>query len=310
VIKIKVALLYYTEDMEKYIVSATKSCKSEKSAAELFKKNFTQKNLEKTIEELLNVGHMSPFEFGEFIFSVEGVSRQLTHQYVRHRIASYLQQSLRSVKPKGYNFIVPPKLIESKNLGLIIKYIKQQKEAFDLYREAIELGLNEEDARTILPIGVKTNIVCKMNARELLQNFFYLRCCQNAQWEINMLAYTQLLAVKIVSPKIFENAGPSCIFDGKCKDLINAKLKSREDSKFKHKCLYYQKCFKETRKKVEKINRLAEKLRKEFVEKGHIAVDLTKLLGYKAPKNIKKAVSSAIGEEIDLDYKVFLEISP
>ena len=85
----------------------------------------------------------------------------------------------------------------------------------DLYNEFTAVGVLAEDARYILPNAAETKIVCTFNARSLL-NFFSLRCCTRAQWEIRALANEMLRQVKEVAPVIFENAGPTCVSEGVC----------------------------------------------------------------------------------------------
>ena len=85
----------------------------------------------------------------------------------------------------------------------------------DLYNEFTEAGIPAEDARYILPNATETKIVCTFNARSLL-NFFSLRCCARAQWEIRALANEMLRQCKEVAPVIFENAGPTCVSEGVC----------------------------------------------------------------------------------------------
>ena len=71
------------------------------------------------------------------------------------------------------------------------------------------MGIPAEDARFVLPNAACTNIIVTMNARSLI-NFFELRCCLHAQWEIRQLANKMLKEVKKIAPTIFKNAGPTC----------------------------------------------------------------------------------------------------
>lgn len=148
-----------------------------------------------------------------FTFAIEGVSRVLTHQLVRHRIASYSQQSQRYVKEHDFETIVPPSI--AKNPAAKAKFDALMAEIQDLYNEFTAAGVLAEDARYILPNATETKIVCTFNARSLL-NFFSLRCCTRAQWEIRALANEMLRQVKDVAPVIFENAGPTCVSEGVC----------------------------------------------------------------------------------------------
>ncbi len=103
----------------------------------------------------------------------------------------------------------------AKNPEAKVKFEALMTEIQALYNEFTEAGILAEDARYILPNAAETKIVCTFNARSLL-NFFSLRCCTRAQWEIRALANKMLAEVKKVAPVIFENAGPTCVSEGVC----------------------------------------------------------------------------------------------
>lgn len=188
--------------------------------------------MEKFLDMLVELGHESPIEHVSFTFGVEGVSRTLTHQLVRHRIASYSQQSQRYVKLDQFEYIIPPSIaVNPKARKLFIEameidqqyYNKITQILFDeYYAEYLEQGLREkeagqksekqaiEDARYVFPNACETKIVFTMNARSLL-NFIKLRTCNRAQWEIRQLAIEMLRLVKDVYPILFKNAGPACL---------------------------------------------------------------------------------------------------
>jgi thymidylate synthase (FAD) len=83
------------------------------------------------------------------------------------------------------------------------------------YGELVALGIPNEDARFVLPNAATTNIVMTVNAREL-RHFFKFRCCERAQWEIRDVAREMLRLAKEIAPKIFKNAGPSCVCERTC----------------------------------------------------------------------------------------------
>ena len=159
------------------------------------------------------MGHLSTLEHVTFTFAIEGVSRVLTHQLVRHRIASYSQQSQRYVKEHDFETIVPASIASKPEAKA--KFDKLMTEIQAMYDEFIALDIPAEDARYILPNATETKIVCTFNARSLL-NFFSLRCCTRAQWEIRALANEMLRQCQAVAPVIFENAGPTCVSEGVC----------------------------------------------------------------------------------------------
>ena len=176
---------------------------------------MTDEQAAKLVRKLVSMGHFSTLEHVTFTFAIEGVSRVLTHQLVRHRIASYSQQSQRYVKEHNFETIMPPTIAarpEAKE-----KFLKLMQEIQDLYNELTEQGIPAEDARYVLPNAAETKIVCTFNVRSLL-NFFSLRCCSRAQWEIRQLAEKMLAECKKVAPVLFENAGPTCVSEGICRE--------------------------------------------------------------------------------------------
>jgi thymidylate synthase (FAD) len=169
--------------------------------------------LNETLNKALSKGHQSVIEHASFTFSIEGISRACSHQLVRHRIASYSQQSQRYVQLSDLDYATPPSILKSDEA---LKVFKNALKAInEAYNALIKMNIPLEDARYILPNATLTNIVVTMNARELL-HFFDLRCCLHAQWEIRGIAWEMLKKVQKVAPKIFRKAGPSCIFKGIC----------------------------------------------------------------------------------------------
>ncbi|MGQ9788527.1 MAG: FAD-dependent thymidylate synthase [Candidatus Hadarchaeaceae archaeon] len=206
----KVKLITYTPDPDAIAGAAARSCRSRKPAYEIIKEERSK--LLRSLEVCVGRGHESVIEHASFTFSVEGVSRACTHELVRHRIASYSQQSQRVVKMEK-SYVVPPTVCKDKEAEKI--FITAMEAAWKDYLDLIGRGIPVEDARYLLPNAATANIVVTMNARALM-NFFKLRCCTHAQWEIRELAYEMLRLVKKVAPKIFEKAGPSCVVIGKC----------------------------------------------------------------------------------------------
>jgi thymidylate synthase (FAD) len=200
-----VKLIGFTPNPEKIPAMAAMLTHSKSKPEDLEK--APEKQLKAVLEEVLKLGHTSVIEHTGFTFSISDVSRSLTHQMVRHRIASYAQQSQRYVNFKEPNYVTPPTIVKN----------NEMKEAYDetmtiiwkQYNKLLEMGIPAEDSRFILPNAACTNIIMTMNARSLL-NFFELRCCQHAQWEIRELANKMLKEVKKVAPIIFKNAGPTC----------------------------------------------------------------------------------------------------
>lgn len=232
--KLKVSLVAYTPDPEKVVAAAAKLCYS-KTGAENIMENLDDDKTAKFLSMIVEIGHMSTIEHVDFTFAVEGVSRVLTHQLVRHRIASYSQQSQRYVKLEQFDYIIPPSIEAIPEAKEIFeKTMEEDQKAYNCLveklkeghiKKLIEEGMNEdkalktaekmaiEDARYVFPNACETKIMVTMNARSLM-NFFQHRCCSRAQWEIRELADKMLEEVKKAAPNLFANAGPSCLRGG------------------------------------------------------------------------------------------------
>lgn len=206
----KVTLINHTKDPDRICAAAAQSCYSEKGATELFE-TTSEERARKMIEKVVGMGHLSVVEHAHFTFSVEGVSRSLTHQLVRHRIASYSQQSQRYVGMDKAEYVIPPSLSADPEARRL--YSKAMDDAWKTYRELAQ-KVPKEDARYVLPNACHTNITVTMNARELW-HLFRLRCCRRAQWEIRLMAWKMLEEAREVAPVLFGDAGPGC-FRGSC----------------------------------------------------------------------------------------------
>ena len=243
---IKVTLLTHTPNPEQTVAMAAKLCYSP-SGIEDIRDGLTEEKTASFINMLADLGHASPTEHASFTFGIEGISRACSHQLVRHRIASYSQQSQRYVDGTKFDFVTPPEIMKNEKAlkaynealeiqakayakirdTLIVGYIREVsdldgtdvevmmrfKEQNKIQYSAFEKKANE-DARFILPNASTTKIVCTFNARSL-QNFFAHRCCNRAQWEIREVAEQMLLKCLEVAPNLFKNCGPSCLF-GPC----------------------------------------------------------------------------------------------
>lgn len=209
----KVTLITHTPEPEKVIASAAKLCYSSGDIESLMN-GLTTDKIEAFIKKLTDLGHQSPLEHCSFTFGIEGISRALSHQLVRHRIASYSQKSQRYVKEGQFEYIIPPKIIENRaDKNVYENFMKYAQETYDYF---IRNGVPAEDARFVLPNACETKIIVTMNIRTLL-HFFEERCCNRAQWEIRQMANMMLDICKEIAPNLFVNAGASCV-KGKCKE--------------------------------------------------------------------------------------------
>ncbi len=203
-----VELLYHTPDPERAIATAARLCYAPVGAAELME-TMPEDRVRSVLATIMRSGHFSTLEHACYTFAVDGVSRALTHQLVRHRLASFNQQSQRYVKyTDGLETIKPDTIANNEEANRVFdEVIAATKEG---YQDLIELGIPAEDARYLLPNAAETKIVITMNARELT-HFFEMRCCNRAQWEIRELAHRMLDLVRPTAPYIFMDAGAPCV---------------------------------------------------------------------------------------------------
>lgn len=195
----EVVLESWTTNPEITCAKGMLSCRSEKASGEI------EMDLETARVKMKNarsMGHYGCFEPAVFVFSVKGVSRSLTHQLVRHRMASYLQQSQRTVEIGAPSYVTPPVIFENKEA--LAEYDALMQEIWMKYGELQRKHkIPKQDARFVLPNACTTNIQITMNARALL-HFFKLRLDSHAQWEIRDMANRMYKLVMMVAPSIFE----------------------------------------------------------------------------------------------------------
>jgi thymidylate synthase (FAD) len=204
---VDVRLLFHTPEPDRAVAVAARLCYAPVGAAELMDA-MGESDVRKVLKVIMESGHLSALEHATYTFAIDGVSRAMTHQLVRHRLASYNQQSQRYVSyEEDPYFVVPPEVAADPDA--LTAFNEATAEAFAAYRKLIEAGVAAEDARYLLPNAMETKIVVTMNIRELL-HFFELRCCKRAQWEIREVALAMLGLVEPTAPYIFMDAGASC----------------------------------------------------------------------------------------------------
>lgn len=175
---IKVELLFHADNPEKSVATAARLCYSAVGASELLE-NMSEEQSKRVLSIILESGHTSTLEHATYTFAVEGISRACSHQFVRHRLASFNQQSQRYVKIKGGLEHIKPDSVKD-NPAANEAFDEVLSAAEEAYHKMIEAGIPAEDARYVLPNAAETKLVVTMNIRELL-HFFSLRCCNRAQ---------------------------------------------------------------------------------------------------------------------------------
>lgn len=227
----KVTLIAHTPEPEKLIAASAKLCYSPATIEDLMDGLDEQKTAS-FLNMLTDIGHQSPIEHISFTFGIEEVSRTLLAQITRHRIASFSVQSQRYVKENSFSFVTPPEIAADPKASEL--YHQAMQSSYQSYLELADLlqqkhfaqmtaqGMEEkkarsasekkaiEDARFVLPNACETKMMLTMNARSLM-NFFRLRCCNRAQWEIRDVATQMLELVRPVAPTLFAKAGPGCL---------------------------------------------------------------------------------------------------
>jgi len=148
-----------------------------------------------------------------YTFAVEKISRVCSHQLVRHRVASFSQQSQRYIKVKRLSErVVTPPSVEATGEPVFLEFVEKASEAYQLL---VDQGVPKEDARFVLPNAAETSLLMTMDGRSLF-HFFGLRCCNRAQWEIRALADAMLGEARTAEPEVFREAGPYCYQLGYC----------------------------------------------------------------------------------------------
>ncbi|MDG6907331.1 MAG: FAD-dependent thymidylate synthase [Nitrososphaerota archaeon] len=197
----RVRLLWYTPNPEVMVALAMRRCYNSKPIEELEKEIQSKPGYEKElIAKALRDKTFDVIEHAVFMFEIEGVSRICTHQLVRHRIASYDQESQRFSAVEREDFIVPQSI--QTNPEALQLYQSVLKTSIEAFKKLKELEVPKEDARFVLPQSIGTKLVITANARSLM-HFFYLRTAKQAQWEIRELAEAMLAECRKVAPTIF-----------------------------------------------------------------------------------------------------------
>lgn len=221
-----VSLVACTPNPEIIIATAAKLCYS-KLPADKLNETITLEEARNFINKLSDMGHATPTEMADFVFSVDGVSRACSHQLVRHRLMSVNQKSQRYVSENNFSdSVVVPKDIQDHPVSLEIfnnlmyeiqdGYVKIKE---DLMQDGYNEKKAQEVARSVLPNATSSNLIIKMNARELM-HFFSVRCCNRAQDEIRELADKMLDLCKEQAPALFKKAGSPCMIDGTCPEGV------------------------------------------------------------------------------------------
>ena len=195
---------------------AARTCYSNKTPQELMEEAKTVElgDKVKLIKEILEKGHLSIIEQLDFTFLVSGVSRVVSHQFMRHRHQSPAQQSQRYCKVDGdFQYIVPASI--RKNKEALEGYKILMKAIADAYNVFLNFGIPAEDARYVLPNATSTNFTVTMNGRQFI-HICHERMCLKAQLEIRALVSEMAACVIDQLPFMQKYLVPKCEYLGYC----------------------------------------------------------------------------------------------
>jgi thymidylate synthase (FAD) len=219
----KVVLFSYDPDMERVCAAAMRSCYSPHTSHDLYlysdqkthaledERPLNDQRIEALLQKALELEHLDILEHGLLTFDLQHVSRACTHQLVRHRLASFSQQSQRYVKiTRSRSHIKPPAIrtdikvpLQIHGVNLEMNFEDMMDATAQMEEGLLKAGIKAEDARYVRPNAAVTNIVTSMNPRQLL-HVLDLRCATDAQWEIRDLAWAMFACAKLVAPNIFK----------------------------------------------------------------------------------------------------------
>ena len=186
----KIELVAITPDAVKIIENAARTCYQSEPSGEVGE----------LVKKLIKNGHHSVLEHAYCTFRINGCSRAMTHQLVRHRLMAISQQSQRYVKEDQFDYVIPPS-IEEKHKDLFEGYMRTMQ---SMYNELKIRGIRNEDARFVLPNACQSEIVISANFREMM-HIFEVRCSKHAQWEIRSAAKEMLKILYKEAPSVFEH---------------------------------------------------------------------------------------------------------
>jgi len=189
----EVELIAITPNPEKVIERAARICYQSEDF-------ITSESAKSFLPKLLAAGHESPFEHAYATFRIDGVSRAMTHQLVRHRLMAVSQKSQRYVNESNFQYVMPPSLSED----LKEEFKKDMEIIRQMYAKWKTKGLRNEDARFVLPNACTTEIMISANFREF-RHIFKVRITKHAQWEIREACRLML--------NILYREAPSCFSD-------------------------------------------------------------------------------------------------
>lgn len=184
---------------------------------------ITDTSSAKFVKMIVESGHHSVIEHASATVKYVG-TRAMSHQLVRHRLASYSQESQRYCNYGKRNklYAVMPPGIYNGEAGKAAReaFVRSMEEAYGRYRELLAQGVRAEDARGLLPNATKTEVVATLNLRQWRHVVEERGLNAAAQWEIRMITLGVLESFRDIWPVIFgdlwqrkEDAGAALVKD-------------------------------------------------------------------------------------------------
>ena len=190
---IEVKLLAVTPDAERLIEKAGRLCWDTQDRTG---------TVPDRIQAWLEIGHESMVEHACATFYIRA-SRVLTHELVRHRLASYSQRSQRYVKETEPRYIEPPE-IKDRDESVHQQFEELMNTSWEAYRKLLAAGIRAEIARYVLPNACETQIICTWNFREI-RHIIKLRTSKRSLPEMRAVAGEIRRIAKEMAPQVFED---------------------------------------------------------------------------------------------------------
>ncbi|MFA5604159.1 MAG: FAD-dependent thymidylate synthase [Bacilli bacterium] len=209
----KVTLISYTPDALDLLLF-TKNTRLTMSPGAMEEiRNWPEEKKMQELEYMRNT-IQSSWEFVDYVFAIEGVSRAFTHQLVRHRVGtSFAQQAQRVVDMTDFEYVTGPSIAEDEKRQL--EYNLDMKHISDMYSYLLKAGARPQDARGVLPTNISTNIIFKANLRTL-HDMGLKRLCVKAQGEFQDVFRAIREEVNRVHPWTKNWIRVQCAWNGTC----------------------------------------------------------------------------------------------
>lgn len=210
----RVRLLWHTPTPEKFIAVAARMCYSAMDVGQLCEK-LEEAEIARMVDHILESRHVSVLRHVLFAFTLEGVSRSFSHQFVRHHVGVDVEQrSQHYRREKQFKYDVPPSVVggSEEAKGLYEDHMRRSQETYD---RLVECGIHMSEARQVLPNACETQLMVTMNLNALL-NVIGQRACRVNTPEILRVALLMRREVVKVMPKAAPFLGPTCWSQGTC----------------------------------------------------------------------------------------------